>query len=103
MTGQELLDMAARLKTNPYYLAYALATGAYSIKQAFERDGGNHEFAVWNNHLWIAQAKAENVTREFVSIAPGACDRHCELCAALIPPGVTLDAIIQAHPQDSTR
>lgn len=92
MTGPELQALATRLHTNPYYLAYALATGAKSVEAAFKRDGGNHEYMIWNNARWAEQAKDECITRDYVSIQAGAIDRHCARLAALIPEGVTTDA-----------
>ena len=92
MTGAELIAYAKRLNVNPYYLAYALATGVPDPKAAFERDRGNHEYAIWNNRLWNEQAAAEGITREFVASADGAFERHCERCAAKIPEGVKIDA-----------
>jgi hypothetical protein len=92
MTGAELIARAKQLNVNPYYLAYALATGVNTPKEAFERDGGNHEFAIWNDRIWHQQAKATGETREFVSGAADAFDRHCDMCAALIPHGATADA-----------
>lgn len=85
MTGPELMDLAHRLKANPYFLAYALATGAASIEDAQKRDGGNHEYVIWNEQRWIEQADADCVKRHYVSIAPGAIDRHCDLLASFIP------------------
>ncbi len=85
MTGPELKALADRLRVNPYYLSYALATGAESCEAAFKRDGGNHHYSIWNNARWSEQAKAEGIGREFISIQDGAVDRHIAICAAHIP------------------
>jgi hypothetical protein len=85
------------LEVNPYYLAYALATGAASCVAARERDGGNHEYMIWNNKLWCEQAKAEKVGREWVSIAEGAVDRHIALCASKVPDPARADSSL-SHP-----
>lgn len=85
MTADELKAIAAEQNANPYYLAYALATGASSCKEAFDRDGGNHLFMFWNNDVWSEQARLEKTTREWVSTGSGAVDRHIALCASKIP------------------
>lgn len=90
MSGPELAALAAELNVNPYYLAYALATGAESCEAAFDRDKGNHLYISWNDELWQEQADAEGVGREFVSILEGAVDRHIALCASKIPSEVML-------------
>jgi hypothetical protein len=84
MSGPELKALADRLKVNPFYLAYALATGAESCDAAFSRDGGNHHYFIWNDARWAEQAKAEGIKRDFVSIEGGAADRHIAICAAHI-------------------
>lgn len=84
MTGAELIALAKREDANPYYLAYALATGATSCPEAFRRDGGNHLFMSWNNERWNEQAKAEGLHRDVVGLQVGAFERHCEVCAAAI-------------------
>lgn len=99
MTGAELRALAERLKANPYYLAYALATGARSIEEAFKRDGGNHLYTAWNSERWIEQADLDVVPRHYVSIAPGAFERHCDRCATFIPQGVAPDA---SRPPDAS-
>lgn len=89
MTGPELIGLAARRNVNPYYLAYALATGAQSVAEAFERDGGNHEFMAWNSERWAEQCKAEGIGREWISAIRGAFNRHCALCATFVPERAT--------------
>lgn len=87
MTGPELQALADSTGQNPYYLAYALATGAKTTREAYERDHGHHEYVIWNCERWYEQAVAEGVKRlEFVSAMPGAHERHVALCAAFVPP-----------------
>jgi hypothetical protein len=82
--GEQLNAMAERLNVNPYYLGYALETGAASCAAAFKRDGGNHLYMSWNNERWAEQAKAEGVSRDWVSIKDGAVRRHIDLIAARV-------------------
>lgn len=85
VTGPELKARAAEIKVNPYFLAYALSTGATSCKEAFDRDRGGHLFINWNEGLWWQQAKAEGIDRIWVSIQKGAVDRHIAICAEHVP------------------
>jgi hypothetical protein len=87
--GKLLQRIAAERRVNPYYLAYAIETGVAGPKEAFDRDGGNHGFTIWNNQRWSEQAKAEGVGREWVSRSDDACDRHCEFLAARIADRLT--------------
>lgn len=90
MTGPELGALATRLNVNPYYLGYALVTGAASCKEAFERDRldwgscAGYPFVAWNEQLWREQAKIEGVGREWVATADGAAERHTALIASKI-------------------
>lgn len=51
-TKAEALIAEAAGRWNPYYLAYAKATGAKDPEVAFNRDGGNHKFFCWNSEMW---------------------------------------------------
>lgn len=76
-----LTALAAENKANPYFLGYALETGAASIAEAFDRDGGNHLFIAWNEERWSEQAREEKVARDFVSAYADAGKRHIALIA----------------------
>ncbi|MDQ1077961.1 hypothetical protein [Pseudoroseomonas cervicalis] len=52
MTAAQLVAEAARIDANPYFLAYTLATGATSTKEAWDRDGNGGRFMAWNGRRW---------------------------------------------------
>ena len=55
-TGADLISIAGKT-WNPYYLGYAIDSGAADPQQAFRRDGGNHLFCGWNTEIWLEQAR----------------------------------------------
>lgn len=82
MTGTELQTQAAALNVNPYFLGYALATGADSIEAARKRDGGNHEYMIWNGRRWNEVADRCGVARDMIQAAiPDHVEKFCELAA----------------------
>lgn len=81
MTGQELQALAAARNENPYFLGYALATGADGIEAARVRDGGNHEFMIWNGRRWNETAARNGVPRDMTHALPERDVRHCEIIA----------------------
>jgi hypothetical protein len=85
VTGPELKALAAAQQANPYYLAYALATGARSPYEAFRRDRSAHPYVWWNEALWCAQAAREGIPREIVALQDGSRDRHLQICAEQVP------------------
>ncbi|MBZ5673729.1 MAG: hypothetical protein LAP61_05725 [Acidobacteriia bacterium] len=78
--GQRLEELAGE-EWNPYYLAYALETGAETPRQAFERDGGNHEFFVWNGKRWDETCAMIGASREYCAVY---YSDHLETLAARI-------------------
>jgi hypothetical protein len=56
-TAAKLQAYALRANFNPYYLAYALATGAASPLAANRRDGGNGAYFGWNSRMWVETRK----------------------------------------------
>lgn len=61
MTPEKLEEIAAQGGWNPYYLAYALATGATDPDEAFKRDGNNVGFILWNEERWVETKKRHGI------------------------------------------
>jgi len=57
MTPQELETLAEQENWNPYYLAYAIETGAKDPQDAFNRDGNGVPFMTWNGQRWRETCK----------------------------------------------
>jgi hypothetical protein len=79
--GADLRRIATEQHVNPYYLAYAFATGVGSIDEAFKRDGGNHCFTIWSSQRWSEHAVMIGGDRYMIAGEPGAFERHCDLLA----------------------
>lgn len=77
-TAAKLQTYAQRANFNPYYLAYALATGARSPMEANRRDGGNGDYFGWNTRMW-ADTRARCVAEKRDATGPD----HLETLAAL--------------------
>jgi len=53
MTSESLVAMACEGNWNPYFLAYALETGAAHPREAWQRDGSGAAFMCWNRQRWV--------------------------------------------------
>ena len=101
--GQDLIS-AASGAWNPWYLGYAIDTGAANPKAAFNRDRGNHLFSEWMMERWrelIAEFGwksdrnfSARETISFASIHPLGNPTVCDIIAKRL--GGKLDAYITA-------
>lgn len=70
MTTLELKKISGT-EWNPYFMAYALETGAKNPKEALKRDKNNCAYMIWNNARW-------NETCERLGIKRDHCSEHME-------------------------
>ncbi|MFK4047278.1 hypothetical protein ACI2KH_20175 [Roseomonas mucosa] len=68
MTANELVLTAAETNQNPYFLAYALATGAADVRMAWLRDGNGARYIGWNTRCWVETRTRLGVGREASSL-----------------------------------
>jgi len=61
ITGGQLQTRAKELLENPYYLAYALATGCETAGEAWKRDGYALPFTQWMRERWLEAAVRYNI------------------------------------------
>lgn len=86
MTGPELAALAKERGINPYFLAYALATGAQSAREALERDGDCAGFLRWNTERLRETRARIGLSRDAL---PEHAD-HLDTLAACIPASLSL-------------
>ena len=70
-TGASLAEAARARVVNPFFLAYAYATGARSAPDAIERDGSVAPFIAWNSKRWAE-------TRQRTGSGGSCCCPDCE-------------------------
>lgn len=68
ITGADLRAEAAAHNENPYYLAYALATGCKRTDEAWARDKYAGPFTEWMRDRWNDAAKKYGVGSDWIAV-----------------------------------